>query len=86
MRLTGHRIAAEKSFSCTCFARLAPGITLKQAQAQIQILSQRTQEDFPGTEKRWGASVRMLPDFLIHNFGIGTAAGGDHDRGGILCS
>jgi predicted permease len=55
------------------FARLAPGVTLKQARAQINILAQRAQQDFPGSESRWGASVRMLPDFLIHNFGIRSA-------------
>jgi predicted permease len=55
------------------FARLAPGITLKQARAQINILAQQSQQDFPGTESRWGTSVRTLPDFLIHSFNIGTA-------------
>jgi len=55
------------------FARLAPGITLKQAGAQIKILAQQAQQDFPATESRWGASVRTLPDFLIHNFDIRTA-------------
>jgi predicted permease len=64
---------ARKNRFLYLFARLAPGVTLKQARAQLQILSQRAQGDFPSTEKRWGASVRMLPDFLIHNFGIGTA-------------
>ena len=55
------------------FARLAPGITLKQARAQVDIDAHRSQQDFPGTESRWGASVRRMPDFLIHNFNIGTA-------------
>jgi predicted permease len=55
------------------FARLAPGVTLKQARAQMDIDAHRAQQDFPGTESRWGASVRRLPDFLIHNFNIGTA-------------
>jgi predicted permease len=55
------------------FARLAPGVTLQQARAQISILAQQAQRDFPGTESRWGASVRTLRDFLIHNFGIRTA-------------
>src|SRR6202041_70525 len=64
---------ARKNRFLYLFARLAPGVTLKQARAQLQILSQRAQGDFPSTEKRWGASVRMLPDFLIHNFNIGTA-------------
>ena len=55
------------------FARLAPGITLKQARAQINTFAQHAQQDFPNTESRWGASVRTLPDFLVHNFGIRTA-------------
>ena len=55
------------------FARLTPGVTLQQARAQINILAQQAQQDFPGTESRWGASVRTLPDFLIYSFGIRTA-------------
>ena len=35
--------------------------------------SATAQHDFPDTQSRWGASVRALPDFLIHDFGIGTA-------------
>ena len=64
---------ARKNRYLYLFARLAPGITLKQAKAQMEILAQQAQGDFPNAEKRWGASVRMLPDFLIHNFGIATA-------------
>ena len=64
---------ARKNRFLYLFARLAPGITLKQAQAQMEILAQRAQGDFPSTEKHWGASVRMLPDFLVRNFGSGLA-------------
>ncbi len=52
------------------FARLAPGITLQQARAEMGILAQQAQKDFPGTEQRWGATVRTLGDFLIYNFDI----------------
>jgi predicted permease len=65
--------SARKNRYLHMFARLAPGITLEQAREQINILSQQAKQDFPSTESRWGASVRTLPDFLIHNFGIGTA-------------
>jgi len=64
---------ARKNRSLYLFARPAPGITLKQARAQIDTLAQQAQREFPGIESRWGASVRTLPDFLLHNFGIGTA-------------
>src|SRR5882757_7119109 len=53
---------ARKNRFLHLFARLAPGVTLKQAQAQMEILAQRARGDFPSTEKHWGASVRMLPD------------------------
>ncbi|HXW93872.1 MAG TPA: ABC transporter permease, partial [Terriglobales bacterium] len=55
------------------FARLAPGLTLEQARAQIHTLAQQAEQDFPATERRWGASVRVLGDFLIYNFGIRSA-------------
>jgi len=40
---------------------------------QMNLLAQQAQQDFPTIEGHWGASVRMLPDFLIYNFGIRTA-------------
>jgi predicted permease len=55
------------------FARLAPGITLQQARAQLNLNAQQAQQDFPANESRWGVSVRTLPDFLIYKFGIRTA-------------
>lgn len=64
---------ARKNRFLRLFARLAPGITLEQARAQIDILAQHAQQDFPDAEKRWGASVRILGDFLIYNFGIRQA-------------
>ena len=68
-----HTPSGRKNRSLYLFARLAPGITFNQARAQLNTLAQQAQQDFPDTEKRWGASIRTLPDFLIHNFNIGTA-------------
>jgi putative ABC transport system permease protein len=64
---------ARRYRALTLFARVAPGVTLAQARAQMNTLAQQAQHDFPTIESRWGASVRALPNFLIHNFGIGTA-------------
>jgi putative ABC transport system permease protein len=64
---------ARKSRYLQVFARLQPGVTLEQARAQINIQAQQAQRDFPASEARWGASVRLLGDFLIYNFGIRTA-------------
>ena len=55
------------------FARLAPGVTLKQAHAQLDALAEQAQHDFPEIESRWGATIRTLPEFLIYNFGIRPA-------------
>ncbi len=55
------------------FARLAPGVTLEQARAQLKVLAEQDQKDFPDSERRWGASARTLNDFLIYSFGIRSA-------------
>ena len=65
--------AARKDRSLYLFARLAPGVTLAQARVEMNLWADRTQKDFPNIEKRWGVAVRTLPNFLVHNFGIGNA-------------
>ncbi len=55
------------------FARLASGVTLRQARAEMTVLAKRSEADFPAIERRWGATVRTLADFLVHSFGIRTA-------------
>ncbi|HXS96144.1 MAG TPA: ABC transporter permease [Candidatus Limnocylindrales bacterium] len=55
------------------FARLAHGITLQRAQAEMAVLAKHSETDFPAMESRWSAAVRTLGDFLIHSFGIRTA-------------
>ena len=55
------------------FARLAPGVTLSRARAKMTVLAKRSETDFPAIERRWGAAVRTLGDFLVHSFGIRTA-------------
>lgn len=62
--------AARRNRSIYVFGRMKPGVTVEQARAEFATLAQRTAENFPDTEKGWGATVRTLPDFLIHDFGI----------------
>jgi predicted permease len=64
---------ARKDRSLYLFARLAPGITLQKARAQMNILARQAGQDFPATEKRWGVAVRTLPDFLVYEFNIRNA-------------
>jgi len=62
--------AARRDRSLFLFARLAPGVTLAQARAEMNLLAARAQHDFPAEEARWDAAARTLPDFLIYNFSI----------------
>src|SRR5581483_1888885 len=64
---------ARKNRSLFLFARLAPGITLTQARAEMNVTAQHAQSEFAATEQRWGANVRDISDFLLHNFGIRSA-------------
>ncbi len=73
--LADQTAAARKDRSLYLFARLKPGVTLDQARAEIVTLARRAQEDFPETEKGWGAAVRTLPEFLIYGFGIRQGLG-----------
>ena len=47
--------------------------SLEQARAEFATLARRAEENFPETEKGWGAAVRTLPDFLVYYFGIRSA-------------
>ncbi|MGB6131363.1 MAG: ABC transporter permease [Acidobacteriaceae bacterium] len=62
--------AARKNRYLFLFARLAPGVTLQQARAEMDVLARHAQLDFPDTESRWGASVRTLADYLVYEFDI----------------
>jgi putative ABC transport system permease protein len=55
------------------FGRLAPGVRLPQARAEMNVMARQAQQDFPDIEKRWGVAVRTLPDFLIRNSGLVNA-------------
>jgi predicted permease len=62
--------SARKERNLYVFARLKPDVTLERARAEIRNLAHRSEQDFPETEKGWGAAVRTLPDFLVYNFRI----------------
>jgi predicted permease len=64
---------ARNDRSLYLFGRLATGVTLAQARAQMNIAAAQAQQEAPAIERRWGASVRTLGDFLIYNFGVRTA-------------
>jgi predicted permease len=65
--------AARKDRSLYLFTRLKPAVTIEQARAELIALARRAEQNFPETERGWGAAVRTLPDFLIYSFGIRSA-------------
>jgi predicted permease len=65
--------AARQNRYLFLFARLAPGVTLDQARAEMRVYAQRAAQDFPDLEKRWEVGVRTLPDYLVYSFGIRNA-------------
>jgi putative ABC transport system permease protein len=62
--------AARKDRPLNLYGRLKPGVNVDQARAEMATLAHRAEEDFPQTEKGWGAAVRTLPDYLLQNFSI----------------
>ena len=73
LTLADRATAARKDRNLYVFARLKPDITLERARAELSLFAHRSEQDFPETEKGWGAAVRTLPDFLVYNFGIRNA-------------
>jgi putative ABC transport system permease protein len=65
--------AARKDRNLHVFARLKPGATVQQAQAELATFARRAEESYPEIEKGWGVVVRTLPDFLVYDFGVGDA-------------
>ena len=48
-------------------ARLNPGISIEQAQAEINTLTQRQEELYPDTNKGWQVQIQSLRDYLFGN-------------------
>ena len=48
-------------------ARLKPGVTIEQAQAEINTLTQRQAELYPDTNKGWQVQIQSLRDYLFGN-------------------
>lgn len=66
-------VAGRKQRFLFLFARLAQGVTLRQAREETAVLAKRSEADFPAIERRWGAAVKTLSDFLVYSFSIRPA-------------
>jgi predicted permease len=62
---TAKERAVRGEHSCTVVARLAPGVDLRQAQAEMNAISRRLERQYPEDNKGWGAVVVPLRDDLV---------------------
>jgi putative ABC transport system permease protein len=53
----------------TILARLKPGVTLKEAQNEMDVFARRTAQDHPETNKGWGLLVESLSEFYSRDWG-----------------
>ena len=65
--------AARENRSLYFFARLKPGVAVTEANAEFQGLARIAEQNFPDTEKGWGATVLTLQDYMIKEFNSGPA-------------
>jgi putative ABC transport system permease protein len=62
--------AAHKDRPLYLFGRMKPGVTIERVRSEFATLAHRAEQEFPESEKGWGATARTLPDFLVYGFGI----------------
>jgi predicted permease len=64
--------AARENRNLYFFGRLKPGVTVAEANAEFQRLARISEQNFPDTEKGWGATVLTLQDYMIKEFNAGS--------------
>ncbi len=47
------------------FAKLAPGVSLEQARAEMEVIAKRIAEQYPDSKRGWSAQVERLEDAVI---------------------
>jgi predicted permease len=65
LALTPKEAAVRGEHHFLTIARLKPGITLEQAQAEMNTISQRLEQAYPEDDKGWGASVKSMRDETV---------------------
>jgi predicted permease len=63
--LTPEEAAVRGEHHFLSIARLKPGVTLTQAQAEMDTISQRLERAYPADDKGWGAIVKTLRDDTV---------------------
>lgn len=60
--------ASRKDITLDVVARLRPRVTLKQAQASLDLVSQRLSRSFPDTNKDWGTNIMPLTERGVSDY------------------
>ncbi len=63
--LTAEEAAVRGEHHFLSIARLKPGVTLGQAQAEMNTISQRLEQSYPADDKGWGATVNTLREETV---------------------
>jgi predicted permease len=63
--LTAEQAAVRGEHHYFTIARLKPGVTVAQAQAEMKTISQRLEQTYPADDKGWGAIVVSMRDELV---------------------
>ena len=63
--LTAEQAAVRGEHHYFSIARLKPGVSIGQAQAEMNTISQRLEQAYPADDKGWGASVVSMRDQLV---------------------
>jgi putative ABC transport system permease protein len=65
LALTPKEAAVRGEHHFLSIARLKPGVTLEQAQAEMNTISQRLEQAYPEDDKGWGASIKSLREETV---------------------
>ena len=65
LALTQEQRAVRSNHNQRGFARLKPGVTVEQAQAEMDAISARLAQEFPASDGRWGAVVMPMREEIV---------------------
>jgi putative ABC transport system permease protein len=65
--LTPAQAAVRNNHNFLAVGRLKPGVTLEQAQSEMNTISQRLEQAYPADDKGWGAVLHPLRDETVGN-------------------
>jgi predicted permease len=65
LALTPKDASVRSNHNLLSIARLKSGVTLSQAQTEMNTISQRLEESYPEDDKGWGASIKSMRDETV---------------------